>query len=156
MRKEERTSVLSVNAPSEASALAGKALFFGWYLLRATAVRASGSAALSGRRLLGRFGAVAVFTIRLFHCITSYDYVVQVARRYPRKHLFPFLSKSLSPRIREAIHAHNKDMKRRRNTEDGTPVDKMIQANKDEADSTLALWGLKARPHPKKTRDKTR
>ena len=28
---------------------------------------------------------------------------------------------------------------------DKNPIDQMIQGNKDEADSTLALWGMKPR-----------
>ena len=32
-----------------------------------------------------------------------------------------------------------------KNKTDGTPTDKMIQANKDEADSMLSLWGMKKR-----------
>ena len=31
------------------------------------------------------------------------------------------------------------------NKNDGNPIDKMIQANKDEADSMLSLWGMKKR-----------
>ena len=37
---------------------------------------------------------------------------------------------------------HTIDMK---NKNDGNPIDKMIQANKDEADSMLSLWGMKKR-----------
>ena len=37
---------------------------------------------------------------------------------------------------------HAIDMK---NKNDGNPIDKMIQANKDEADSMLSLWGMKKR-----------
>ena len=44
--------------------------------------------------------------------------------------------------------AHNKDMRKNART-DIDPIDQMIQANKDEADSTLSLWGKKARKHPK-------
>ena len=40
----------------------------GWWCLLA-AVLAVGSAALDSGRLLGGLGTVAVFTIRLFHCI---------------------------------------------------------------------------------------
>ena len=32
-----------------------------------------------------------------------------------------------------------------KNKNDGNPIDKMIQANKDEADSMLSLWGMKKR-----------
>ena len=32
-----------------------------------------------------------------------------------------------------------------KNKTDGNPTDKMIQANKDEADSMLSLWGMKKR-----------
>ncbi len=32
-----------------------------------------------------------------------------------------------------------------KNKNDGNPTDKMIQANKDEADSMLSLWGMKKR-----------
>ena len=33
----------------------------------------------------------------------------------------------------------------KKNTIDGNSIDKMIQANKDEADSMLSLWGMKKR-----------
>ena len=39
-------------------------------------------------------------------------------------------------------------MKKRRI--DGNPIDQMIQANKDEADSLLSLWGKKPRKHLKR------
>ena len=32
------------------------------------------------------------------------------------------------------------------------PTDRMIQANKEEADAMLSLWGKKARKHPKTKR----
>ena len=43
-------------------------------------------------------------------------------------------------------------MKKEKKTTDTNPTDRMIQANKDEAESTLRLWGLKERKHlhPKK------
>ncbi|MBP5405088.1 MAG: hypothetical protein J6Y74_03985 [Clostridia bacterium] len=43
-------------------------------------------------------------------------------------------------------------MKKDRNQKDINPTDRMIQANKDEAESTLRLWGMKERKHlqPKK------
>ena len=37
----------------------------------------------------------------------------------------------------------------KKNTTDGNPSDKMIQANKDEADSMLSLWGMKKRKRVK-------
>lgn len=36
-----------------------------------------------------------------------------------------------------------------RNKKDINPIDRMIQSNKDEADSMLSLWGLKKRRHIK-------
>jgi len=41
-----------------------------------------------------------------------------------------------------------------KNTTDGTYIDKMIQANKDEADSLLSLWGRKDRRKIKSRRIK--
>lgn len=37
---------------------------------------------------------------------------------------------------------------------DINPTDRMIQANKDEADSMLSLWGMKKRRHLKEKRIK--
>jgi len=44
--------------------------------------------------------------------------------------------------------AYNKNMKRI-NKQDGSPVDKMIQGNKEEAENLLSLWGMKPRKHIK-------
>ena len=43
-------------------------------------------------------------------------------------------------------------MKKEGKKTDVNPTDRMIQANKDEAESTLRLWGMKERKHllPKK------
>ena len=42
----------------------------------------------------------------------------------------------------------------KKNKNDGNPVDKMIQANKDEAEGMLSLWGMKDRKHIKTKRVK--
>ena len=43
-----------------------------------------------------------------------------------------------------------------RTKKDDTPLDKMIQGNKEEADSMLSLWGMKDRPHLKKNGKKAK
>ena len=48
--------------------------------------------------------------------------------------------------IERALPAHNKDMRREKRKEE-SPTDEMIRGNKDEAESTLRLWGKKARRH---------
>ena len=49
------------------------------------------------------------------------------------------------------MHTTNMNKK---NRNDGNPTDKMIQANKDEAESMLSLWGMKDRKHIKTKRVK--
>lgn len=58
-------------------------------------------------------------------------------------------------RITARSRAHTVDMKTR-TKKDVNPVDRMIQGNKDEADSMLSLWGMKDRPHLKKNGKKAK
>lgn len=117
-------------------------------LLAAAAIRAVRSVALDGRALLGALCGAAGFGVRLFHSITSYDYLVQGERSHTKEQNFPFAF----PCIPRSFAAHTLTMKKEKKTTDTNPTDRMIQANKDEAESTLRLWGLKERKHlhPKK------
>jgi len=117
-------------------------------LLAAAAIRAVRSVALDGRALLGALCRAAGFSVRLFHSITSYDYLVQGVRGHTKVQNFPFAFLCIS----RASAAHTLTMKKERKKTDVNPTDRMIQANKDEAESTLRLWGMKERKHllPKK------
>ena len=58
-------------------------------LLAAAAIRAVRSVALDGRALLGALCGAAGFCVRLFHSITSYDYLVRMRRPHTEKKIFP-------------------------------------------------------------------
>ena len=59
-------------------------------------------------------------------------------------------------RIKKVARAYNNDMKRKDKENEINPIDQMIQANKDESEESLRLWGKKARkhilPNPKKAK----
>ena len=123
-------------------------------LLRLAAVRAAvGRAALGAcGTLLGGL-SVAVFAVGLvghivFHlllllvCADRRAFIpkgVSLASATPYSPSEEFLSEKVN---NKSNGKHAIDMK---NKNDGNPIDKMIQANKDEADSMLSLWGMKKR-----------
>ena len=117
------------------------------FLLGTAAVRTVGSAALRVRGLLGAFGAAAIFAIRLFHFVTSCFYGVSSAAFYSifkRKNL----KAKRPPRANKgADPVYNRSMRKEEKEREENPVDQMIQGNKDEAESTLRLWGKKNRKH---------
>ena len=74
-----------------------------------------------------------------------------VTTKTATQQLRPYMSPNNKARC-----AHTTPMNTRPNNNDSNPTNKMIQGNKDEADSMLSLWGMKGRKHLKTNRIRKR
>ena len=98
--------------------------------------------------LVSQFLQLDLLVILVFTSFYRYDALI--AARLFRRDRKPRIRNPYSPSeefLSEKVNnksngKHAIDMK---NKNDGNPTDKMIQANKDEADSMLSLWGMKKR-----------